>query len=117
MLWINLAGVALIAIIVWWFWMYKPTGVAMQDGAIEILVKDGVYQPSNIKIPANKESTITFIRSDSSPCSESLQIPDLDINVTLSLNKKVKVTIPASKPGRHAFHCQMKMYVGELIVE
>ena len=97
--------------------MYKPSGVAMQDGAIEILVKDGVYQPSNINIPANEESTITFIRTDASPCSEILQIPDLDINVTLGLNKKVKVTIPASKPGRHAFHCQMKMYIGELIVE
>jgi plastocyanin domain-containing protein len=46
MLWINLAGVALIGLIVWWFWIYQSASVAMQDGAIEILVKDGVYQPS-----------------------------------------------------------------------
>ena len=69
MLWINLVGAALIALIVWWFWMYKSSGVAMQDGAIEILVKDGVYPASNIKISANEESTITFIRTDASPCS------------------------------------------------
>ena len=117
MLWINLVGVALIALIVWWFWMYKSSGVGMQDGAIEVLVREGVYQPSNIKVPANEESTITFIRTDASPCSETLQIPDLDINATLGLNKRVNVTIPASKPGRYAFHCQMKMYVGELIIE
>jgi len=117
MLWINVAGVVLIAIIVWWFWLYKSSDVAMQNGAIEVLVKDGVYKPSKIKIPANEESTITFLRSDASTCAETLQIPDLDINATLGLNKKVKVTIPASKPGRHAFHCQMKMYVGELIIE
>jgi plastocyanin domain-containing protein len=117
MLWINLAGVALIAIIVWWFWLYKSPSVGMQEGAIEVIVKDGVYQPSKIKIPANKSATITFIRQDSSPCAEAMLIPDLDINATLALNKTVSVEIPASPPGRYAFHCQMKMYVGELIVE
>ena len=117
MLWINLAGITLIAVIVWWFWIYKSASVSMQEGVIEVLVKDGVYQPSKIKIPANKGATISFKRQDSSPCSEALLIPDLDINATLALNKTVSVAIPASPPGRYAFHCQMKMYVGELIVE
>jgi plastocyanin domain-containing protein len=117
MMWINLAGFGLILLIVWWFWMYKSPNVAMQDGAIEIVVKDGVYQPSTIKIAANKDTAITFTRVDTSSCSETLLIPDLDINATLPLNKKVSVSIPASLPGRYAFHCQMKMYLGELIVE
>jgi len=117
MLWINLAGVALIAVIVWWFWIYKSVGVAMQEGVIEVVVKDGVYHPSKIKIPANKGTTITFERKDPSSCAETLVIPDLEINATLPLNKKVSVKIPASVPGRYDFHCQMKMYIGELIVE
>jgi plastocyanin domain-containing protein len=117
MMWINLAGFGLILLIVWWFWMYKPPSVAMQEGAIEIVVKDGVYQPSTIKIAANKDTVITFTRVDASPCSETLLIPDLDINATLPLNKKVSVSIPALLPRRYAFHCQMKMYLGELIVE
>jgi plastocyanin domain-containing protein len=117
MLWINLAGFGLILLIVWWFWMYKAPNVAMQDGAIEIVVKDGVYQPSTIKIAANKDTTVSFTRRDASSCSETLLIPDLEINATLPLNKKVSVSIPASLPGRYAFHCQMKMYSGELIVE
>ncbi|MFQ3206189.1 MAG: plastocyanin domain-containing protein [Glaciecola sp.] len=117
MLWINLAGVALIVLIVWWFWIYKLSSITLQEGVIEVIVKDGVYQPSNIKIRANEATTITFNRVDPSPCSETLLIPDLEINATLTLNKKVSVEIPASLPGRYPFHCQMKMYVGELVVE
>ena len=117
MIWINLSGVALIGIIVWWFWLYKSPSVAVQDGAIEILVKDGVYQPSKIKLPANESTIITFTRLDSTPCAETLQIPDLDITESLLLNKKVSIEIPGLSAGRYAFHCQMKMYVGELIVE
>ena len=117
MLWINIAGVALIGVIVWWFWLYKSASVAMQEGVIKVVVKDGVYHPSKIKIPANKDATITFERKDASSCAETLVIPDLEINATLPLNKKINVNIPASPPGRFAFHCQMKMYVGELIIE
>lgn len=117
MLWINLIGVALIAIIVWWFWLYKPSSVALQEGVIKVIVKDGVYQPSKIKIPANKDTVLMFTRRDPSSCAETLLIPDLEINATLPLNKQESVTIPASPPGHYAFHCQMKMYVGELIIE
>jgi plastocyanin domain-containing protein len=117
MLWINLVGVGLIVLIVWWFWIYKSPSIALQEGVIEVIVKDGVYQPSKIKIRANEATTITFNRVDPSPCSETLLIPDLEINATLTLNKKVSVEIPASLPGRYPFHCQMKMYAGELVVE
>ena len=117
MLWINLAGIALIVLIVWWFWIYKSPSIEIQEGVIEVIVKDGVYQPSKIKIRANAATTIAFNRVDPSPCSETLLIPDLEINATLTLNKKVVVEIPALLPGRYPFHCQMKMYVGELVVE
>ncbi len=91
MLWINLAGVALIVLIVWWFWIYKSPSIVLQEGAIEVLVKDGVYRPSKIKIRANAATTIVFNRVDPSPCSETLLIPDLEINAMLTLNKKVVV--------------------------
>ncbi len=117
MFWINLAGVALIVLIVWWFWIYKSPSIALQEGVTEVIVKEGMYQPSKIKIRANAATTIAFNRVDPSPCSETLLIPDLDINATLTLNKKVSVKIPALVPGRYPFHCQMKMYIGELVVE
>jgi len=117
MLWINLIEVAIIAITDWWIWLYKQSSVVLQEGVVEVIVKDGVYQPSKIKIPANKESVLKFTRRDRSSCAETLLIPDLEINATLSLNKQESVTIPASPSGHYAFHCQMKMYVGELIIE
>lgn len=55
MLWVNIAGMGVIALIIWWFWLYKSSSVEMSDGAIEVLVKDGVYQPAIIKVPANQE--------------------------------------------------------------
>ncbi len=117
MLWINLAGIALILLIVWWFWIFKSPTLVLQAHAIDVLVKDGVYRPSKIKIRANAATTIVFNRVDPLPCSETLLIPDLEINAMLTLNKKVVVEIPALLPGRYPFHCQMKMYVGELVVE
>jgi plastocyanin domain-containing protein len=117
MLWINLAGIALIALIIWWFWIYQPPSITLQTGVVDVIVKDGVYHPSKIKISANKDAIVTFTRRDPSSCAETLLIPDLEINATLPLNKEVSVVIPASPQGCYAFHCQMKMYIGELIIE
>ena len=52
MIWINLAGLILIGLIVWWFWLYKAQSTQIKDGSIKVLVKDGVYQPANITVPA-----------------------------------------------------------------
>ncbi len=42
MFWINLAGVALIVLIVWWFWIYKSPSIAHQEGVTEVIVIEGV---------------------------------------------------------------------------
>ena len=34
---INLVGIALIGLIAWWFWFYKPNNVAAADGNVLIL--------------------------------------------------------------------------------
>lgn len=117
MMWINLVGLVLIGIIIWWFWLYKAKTIKVRNGSIEVIVKDGVYQPANISIPANKAVEIAFYRQDPTPCAEALLIPDLDISETLPLNKKVVVSIPATVKGNYPFHCQMQMYKGTLSVE
>ena len=117
MMWINFAGLGLIVLIIWWFWLFKAKSTKTQDGIIEVIVKDGVYQPSNITLPANKPIQIVFIRKEPSPCAETLVIPDLEITETLPLSKKTIVEIPACKAGTYPFHCQMQMYRGNLIVE
>ena len=117
MIWINLAGLGLITLIVWWFWLYKAKTTEVQSGSIEVRVKDGAYQPANITIPANESVQILFFREDATPCAEMLVIPDLEISETLVLNKQVTVTVPASPAGVYPFHCQMQMYRGALIVK
>ncbi len=37
---INILGLALIAWIVWWFWLYKPAQTVMQTQPLTIEVKD-----------------------------------------------------------------------------
>lgn len=115
MMWINLAGFGLIGLIIWWFWLYKSKSTNVRNGSIEVRVKDGVYQPANITVPANKSVQLLFYREDASPCAETLLIPELDISETLALNKRVMVTIPATEAGVYTFHCQMQMYRGTLV--
>ena len=47
---INLSGLALMALIVWWFWL-SGAGKARRagHGAVDIIVDDGVYEPAVIE--------------------------------------------------------------------
>lgn len=117
MLLVNIVGIALIALIVWWFWLYKPAEVALGDGDIVVVVENGSYQPSNIKIAAHQATQVHFLRKDPSPCAEMLLLPGLEISETLALNKVSKIVLPALEPGEYDFHCQMQMYRGLLKVE
>ena len=114
---INILGLGLIFLIAWWFWLYKAKDVELADDELVILVENGVYKPSHIKLPAGKAVEIQFMRKDSSPCSESLLIPDLEISQSLPLNKLASIQLPAMAKGEYAFHCQMQMYRGNIIVE
>jgi len=117
MLLINIAGFALIALIVWWFWLYKPKEAELGENDLVITVENGTYSPSRIKVPTGEPVEIKFIRKDQSPCSETLLIPDLQISDTLPLNKLKTIQLPALAAGEYAFHCQMQMYRGLITVK
>ncbi|MFT6389912.1 MAG: plastocyanin domain-containing protein [Cellvibrionaceae bacterium] len=117
MLIINIAGLLLIALIVWWFWLYKPKATQLANNDVVILVENGIYTPSRIKLPANTSIALEFLRKDNSPCAEMLLIPDLCISEALPLNKSKKIVLPAMTAGKYNFHCQMQMYRGQLIVD
>ena len=114
---INVLGLLLIAIIVWWFWLYKTEEASVSDDEITIIVENGIYQPSRIKLPAGQPSTIHFLRKDESPCSAMVLIPDLEITEELVLDKSTSIILPAMDKGEYPFHCQMQMYRGTLLVE
>lgn len=117
MLIINVAGVLLIALIIWWFWLYKPKEKQVGDDDLVVIVENGMYKPSHIVMDSNDVHDITFLRKDASPCAETLMIPQLEINEILPLNKPTTIHIPPLNQGKYAFHCQMKMYKGTISIK
>jgi plastocyanin domain-containing protein len=117
MLLVNVAGIALIALIVWWFWLYKATDIVLNDTDLVIIVENGTYQPAHIKLASDQATELHFLRKDSSPCSEMLLLPELEISESLPVDKPKAIAIPPLKKGEYAFHCQMQMYRGVLKVE
>lgn len=120
---INIVGLGLIALVVWWFWLYKPTlYVSKKDNIktrsiIEILVKDGVYVPAYIQVATNHPITLRFTRKDASPCAEIVNFSSLNINRQLPLGEPIDIDIYIENPGEYEFACQMGMYRGKLIVK
>jgi len=121
MLLINVMGLGLIVLIIWWFWIYKPQSTQVSDetdkSEITIVVENGTYQPAYISLLENKPLNIKFIRKDESPCAATVIFPDLEISADLPINKEFSVQLPAMKKGEYAFHCQMKMYSGKVVVK
>ncbi len=108
---INLAGLILIGLIVWWFWRSRPPAT----GATEILVENGVYTPARIETPVGKPVTLRFLRKDPSPCAERVLFDGLGVSAELPLGKPVTLTVTPDKPGEYEFTCQMRMYRGTLV--
>lgn len=116
----NLAGLALIAAIVWWFWLapkWHQQAAVSGEKIQEIMVKDGIYDPDRIRLPAGHRHILRFHREDASPCAEWVLFPDLEVSAQLGVNQVTEVEIPAAKAGEYPFHCQMQMYRGTLVID
>ena len=112
----NIAGMALIAAIIWWFWLAKPMARRVSGaGAIEIVVADGSYNPARIEVPTGKPTTLRFVRKDPSPCAEQVIFHDLNVSADLALDEPVEITITLPQSGEYSFTCQMQMYRGTLV--
>jgi len=112
---INLIGILLIGFIVWWFWLYRPKLTTKVADALEIIVKDGIYQPAYIEAKINKPITLKFIRYDASPCAEVVNFNSLNVNKQLPLQKPVEITLTLKEAGEYEFTCQMGMYRGKIM--
>jgi len=113
---VNIAGLVLIGLIVWWFWLSQPEARQVAADAVDILVENGVYSPSRIEVPAGRKIRLRFLRKDASPCAEKVLFDELGISADLSLGKVTEVEVEPAEPGEYAFTCQMQMYRGALVV-
>ena len=112
---VNLAGIAFILFIIYWFWLSQAkTGVTTDTGSLEVKVANGVYSPSVIEAPAGKPLKLLFRREDPSPCAQKVVFADFDLTEELPLGKTKTITIPAQAAGSYKFTCQMQMYQGTL---
>lgn len=115
---VTLGGAILIALIVWWFWFSAPKAAHVAGNQpIDILVKDGTYQPAAIEVPTGRPLTLRFVRHDATPCAEKVVFGDLGISADLPLGKPQTVSLGPLPPGTYEFTCQMGMYRGRLIAK
>ena len=113
---VNLIGISLIGLIVWWFWIKKAPSIKASSNRIDVLVENGVYTPSRIEVKSGQAVTLVFLRKDPSPCAEKVIFEKLGLSLDLPVNKPAQLTIKTDEAGEYIFNCQMKMYLGSLIV-
>ncbi len=120
--WVVLfAGFALIALIVWFFWLKRSRGVqASQTSSgyqeAMILVKGG-YTPDTIVVQAGKPVRLNFRREETASCSDKVVFADFEKSAELPTGETVAVELLPKEPGEYAFACPMGMFRGRLIVE
>jgi plastocyanin domain-containing protein len=118
---VDLVGLALIAFIVWFFWLVRAKGVraAVTSGGYQeqmVLVKGG-YTPDVIVLEAGKPVRLNFVRQESVACSEMVLLPAFNKSATLPEGQTVPVEFLPKDRGEFEFSCQMGMFRGKLIVE
>lgn len=117
---VTIAGVAIIAWIVWYFWLWRGESVTVQtrDGrqVIDVIVKGG-YQPATIMVKAGQPVRLNFTRREASTCGEEVVLPQFGKRAHLPENKSVPIELTPEKPGEYEFTCGMSMYKGKLIAE
>jgi plastocyanin domain-containing protein len=120
LLFVNVAGIALIGLIVWYFWLYRKEGVKVTEVAgvqeVPIVVKGG-YDPDVIVVKRGKPVRLLFNRQESTMCSEMVVFDKLGTSAKLPEGETVAIEFTPQETGEIPFQCQMGMLRGKLIVQ
>ncbi len=118
---ITLAGLALVAFVIWFFWLKRSTGfrAAETSGGYQeamILVKGG-YTPDTIIVRSGRPVRLNFRREETASCSDKVIFADFQKSAELPTGETVAVELLPKQPGEYAFVCPMGMFRGRLIAE
>lgn len=117
---VTLSGLALGALIAWYFWFSKKASVQARVTAgvqeISVTVKGG-YTPDLIVVKAGQPVRLNFTRQETASCSEMVLFPDFGKSAKLPTGETVAIEFTPQKPGEYGFQCQMGMFRGKLVVE
>jgi len=120
LLFVNLAGLALIGLIVWYFWLYRREGVQVTEvGGFQeatITVKGG-YDPDVIVVKKGRPVRLHFNRKESSMCSEMVVFDGIGQSAKLPEGETVTIEFTPEQKGEIPFQCQMGMLRGKVVVE
>ncbi len=116
---VNVLGAALIAWIVWYFWLYRKEGVQVAEVAgvqeVPITVKGG-YDPDVIVVKQGKPVRLLFNRQESSMCSEMVVFDKIEKSARLPEGETVAIEFTPAEAGEIPFQCQMGMLRGKVVV-
>jgi len=117
---VDLAGLAVIGLIVWYFWLSSSSGTAagLTAGGIQetrVIVKGG-YSPDTIRVRSGRPVRLLFDRQEADPCSERVVLDSFGISAELPTGSEVPIEFTPTKPGEYEFACQMGMLRGRVIV-
>ncbi len=117
---VNLIGVGLIGLIVWYFWLSKPqaaTAAITDDGVqvVPIVVKGG-FSPDTINVEAGRPVRLVFNRREANPCSQMVILDAFGASADLPEGTDVPIEFTPTEPGDYEFACQMGMLRGKVIV-
>lgn len=91
----------------------KPIKVSSE---VDVVIRGGSFEPDVIGISSNKETTINFEMKDTELCKEKIVIRKLGIEIPISLNKKVSISLKDKKPGKYHIECETGAFCGVLFV-
>lgn len=117
---VTAGGAVLIGFILWFFFGPRAATAARDGDAgvqeVEVVVRGG-YTPDRIEVRQGRPVRLTFLRRESTPCTEQVILGDFGLSRTLPEGERVTVEFTPEKAGEFTFHCAMNMVRGTLVVK
>jgi plastocyanin domain-containing protein len=117
---VVVGGVALIALVLWYFFGEREAVAATTtEGGVQeikITVKGG-YSPDVVVVKQGRPVRLDFYRDETASCSEQVVFGDFGIARDLPAYRSTAVEFTPQKSGEFTWTCGMNMLRGKLVVE